>query len=91
MITVKAVEVILLFSAFYAAITGLIYFLLDKYRIIEYIQLNGNFVLNNLASCHFCLCFWIGVILASVGIILGAPPESAFSPVLVAPLTRLIP
>lgn len=52
--------------AFIALSAAFIITLLNKWGIIEYVQVHGNDFFSKMFRCDFCLSFWCGVILAFV-------------------------
>ena len=37
--------------------------LLDKWKFVEWVQINGNDFFAKMFSCHFCLSWWTNVII----------------------------
>lgn len=78
--------------------SAFIILLLTKVGTIEWLQVNGikakndrlNDIVSKLANCHFCLSFWVGVIISIVAALLVGEWQLLLMPIFTAPLTRFI-
>ena len=78
--------------------SAFIILLLTKLGIIEWMQIHGimaksdkmNDLFSKLASCHFCLAFWIGLLISIVVALLTAEWQLLIMPFFTAPITRFI-
>lgn len=63
---------------------------LEKTKVLQMIQIRGNKFFSEMAKCHFCLSFWVGLIFSIIFAIVTGEPSKVLYPILTAPLTRLL-
>jgi len=61
-------------------ITAFTIILLKKWGIIEWLQINGNKIISKLASCEFCLSFWVQFPISLLVILIAGTHYSIFIP-----------
>lgn len=62
--------------------------LLKKWGVIEWLQVHGNDLISQLASCDFCLSWWICLLVSIVIAILMHDPCCIITAILATPVTR---
>lgn len=77
-------------SAIVALIASFTVLLLGKVGALEWMQINGTELISKLASCHFCLSFWIGLIAAVTFAIIMANPILVLVPFCSSPISRML-
>ena len=73
-----------------ALIASFIVLLLSKVGVLEWMQINGSEIISKLASCHFCLSFWIGLIVAVIFAIFTANLMLVLVPFCSSPISRML-
>lgn len=76
------------YSVIVALIATFIVLLLGKVGVLEWMQINGTELISKLASCHFCLSFWAGLIVAVIFAIITANPILVLVPICSSPISR---
>lgn len=84
MISFLTVVVIVALSA------AFIVLLAKKVGITEWMQVHGDKVLSQMASCDFCLSFWAGTLLFMVLACVYDDPLLMFGGMVSCPLTRML-
>lgn len=52
-----------------SCLSSTVFLLLTKFKVINWVQLHGKGIVLKWANCHFCICFWINVIIVSIATI----------------------
>lgn len=73
-----------------ALLSAFIILLLTKWRIVEWLQVNGGDFFGKMAECHLCMGFWVAVILSAIAVYITGDYMLMFVPVFSSPLTRYI-
>lgn len=73
-----------------ALIASFIVLLLSKVGVLEWMQINCSETISKLASCHFCLSFWIGFIVAIVFAVITDNLLLVFVPFCSSPISRML-
>lgn len=80
--------------AFYTAVVALVaafgLTLLNKWRVIEWVQVHGNDFFSKMFSCMFCLSFWAGVALAILLAFVTGNPALLLIPFCSTMITRIL-
>lgn len=77
-------------SVIVALIASFIVLLLSKVGVLEWVQINGSETISKLASCHFCLSFWVGLIVAITFAIITANTILVLVPFCSSPISRML-
>lgn len=80
---VESIIIIALTAAF-------VLLLLKKTGVINWLQLHGNDIIHELASCDFCLSFWICLLLSAIASVIRSNYEYLIFAILSTPITRLL-
>lgn len=78
------------YTVIVALIASFIVLLLSKVGVLEWMQINGSEIISKLASCHFCLSFWIGLIVAVIFAIVTANLILVLVPFCSSPISRML-
>lgn len=78
------------YTVIVALIASFIVLLLSKVGVLEWMQINGSEIISKLASCHFCLSFWIGLIVAVIFAVITANPILVLVPICSSPISRML-
>lgn len=70
-----------------ALVAAWVILLLNKWGVIEWLQVHGNVLVSKAASCVFCLSWWVCVAVSLVLFILTGDWSLVFAPVLATPIT----
>lgn len=63
---------------------------LDKFGILELLQVSRYKLISKLANCKFCLGFWLSLIFSIVLVIIFKDIIFVFIPIFVAPIVKLL-
>ena len=75
------------FTLVVALVAAWVILLLNKWGVIEWLQVHGNVLVSKAASCVFCLSWWVCVAVSLVLFILTGDWSLVFAPVLATPIT----
>lgn len=64
--------------------------LLQKWGVVEWIQINGNEFFSKMAHCNFCLSFWCSVVLCLVGVLTTGNWMFLVVPFCSTPIVRIL-
>lgn len=78
------------YTVIVALIASFIVLLLSKVGVLEWMQINGSEIISKLAGCHFCLSFWIGLIVAVIFAIITANLILVLVPFCSSPISRML-
>lgn len=78
---------ILLISAIVGCISAFILLLVNKLGLIEMLQVHGNDIMSELASCDFCMSWWMCLVI-SLFVIVIDPTTGFFIPFIATPICR---
>lgn len=71
-----------------ALLASFLVLLLTKWGVVEWMQVHGDTMLSKMASCSFCLSFWMCLLLTLV-VVLGTDNALYMSvPFFATPITR---
>lgn len=81
---------LLAISVICACVAAFIVTLLRKWGVTEYLEVNGDEMMQKLVRCNFCLSFWITAFLACVTISLTGDIVYLLIPIIATPLARIL-
>ena len=64
--------------------------LMKKWGVTEWMQVHGDDLISRMASCDFCLSFWVGTLLCCIAACVYDDPWLVFCGMFTSPLTRLM-
>lgn len=79
---------IFLYAAFSALLAAFYLSLMIKWGWIEYAQVHGNDLVHKLASCYFCLSFWMNCLITAILMIVTLDPYLVVIPFISTPITK---
>lgn len=68
--------------------TSFILSLLQKWGVIEWVQVHGNKLFSEMFRCNFCLSFWISLIISVIIVLLTGNVLLLFIPFCSTPITK---
>lgn len=68
--------------------TSFILSLLQKWGVIEWVQVHGNKLFSEMFRCNFCLSFWVSLIISVVIVLLTGNVVLLFIPFFSTPITK---
>lgn len=72
-----------------ALMASFLVLLLTKWGVVEWLQVHGDELLSKMASCSFCLSFWV-CLLVTLAVVLGTDNALYMSvPFFATPITRI--
>ena len=72
-----------------ALMASFLVLLLTKWGVVEWLQVHGDELLSKMASCSFCLSFWV-CLLVTLVVVLGTDNALYMSvPFFATPITRI--
>lgn len=63
--------------------------LIEKWGGVEWLQVHGNNLVAQMASCDFCLSWWVCVILTAAWVAFTGDYTMAVAPFFATPITRV--
>lgn len=81
---------LLAISVICACVSAFIVTLLRKWGVTEYLEVNGDEMMQKLVRCNFCLSFWITAFLACVTTSLTGDIVYLLIPIIATPLARIL-
>ena len=73
-----------------ALLTAFVIILAKKWGITEMVQIHGNDFFSKLASCDFCMSYWVSLVISIIAVIVTGDWTLIFLPFFVTPLSRYI-
>ena len=73
-----------------ALVSAFIICLLGKLKVIEHMQVHGNDLIHELASCNFCLSWWTNVIVCAVAFAIFRETSFLYMPFFSTMVTRYL-
>ena len=80
----------ILFTIIVALIASFIVLLLNKVGVLEWMQIKGNEFISKMANCHFCLSFWVALIISIFIAFYFQNPILILVPICSTPITRIL-
>jgi hypothetical protein len=71
-----------------ALLSTFLILVMEKWKVVEWVQVNGNRLFSKMFSCILCLSFWMGFVVCVIYVIFTKDYISLLIPVFSAPITR---
>lgn len=73
-----------------STLAAFVLILMQKWGVVEWIQINGNEFFSKMAHCNFCLSFWCSVVLCVAGVLATGNWMFLVVPFCSTPIVRIL-